>query len=58
MPARCPQRATAPARARKQFWQKAGAVYVGGETPCGPLYLGYGRASGGHASLYLFLGLP
>ena len=39
-------------------WQKAGAVYVGGETPFGPLYLGYGRASGGHASLYLFLGLP
>jgi NTE family protein len=39
-------------------WQKAGAVYVGGETPFGPLYLGYGHASGGHASLYLFLGLP
>jgi NTE family protein len=39
-------------------WQPAGAVYVGGETPLGPLYLGYGRASGGRASLYLFLGLP
>jgi NTE family protein len=39
-------------------WQQAGAVYLGGETPFGPLYLGYGRAKGGHGSLYLFLGLP
>jgi NTE family protein len=39
-------------------WQQAGAVYLGGETPLGPLYLGYGIAKGGHRSLYLFLGLP
>jgi NTE family protein len=39
-------------------WQQAGAVYLGGETPLGPLYLGAGYAKGGHRSLYLFLGLP
>jgi NTE family protein len=39
-------------------WQQAGAVYLGGETPLGPVYVGYGRAKGGHGSLYLFLGLP
>jgi NTE family protein len=52
-------------RARDRFtetglddWQQAGAVYLGGETPLGPLYLGYGYAKGGRSSLYLFLGLP
>jgi NTE family protein len=39
-------------------WQKAGAIYFGGETPFGPLFLGYGYADGGHSSFYLFLGLP
>jgi len=39
-------------------WQQATAVYLGGDTPLGPLYLGYGYAKGGHRSLYLFLGLP
>ena len=39
-------------------WQQAAALYLGGETPLGPLYLGYGVAKGGHRSLYLFLGLP
>jgi len=43
---------------RLDGWQQAAAVYVGGETPFGPLYLGYGRAKGGRGSLYLFLGLP
>jgi NTE family protein len=39
-------------------WQQAAAVYLGGDTPLGPVYLGYGRAKGGHSSLYVFLGLP
>jgi NTE family protein len=39
-------------------WQKAGAAYVGGETPLGPLYVGFGYAQGGRRSLYLFFGLP
>ena len=43
---------------RLDGWQLAGAVYLGGETPLGPVYVGYGRAKGGHGSLYLFLGLP
>jgi NTE family protein len=39
-------------------WQQAAAVYLGGETPLGPVYFGAGYAKGGHKSLYLFLGLP
>ena len=39
-------------------WQQAAAVYFGGETPVGPLFLGYGYARGGRSSLYLFIGLP
>lgn len=43
---------------RLDGWQQAAALYLGGETPFGPLYLGYGYAKGGRNSLYLFLGLP
>ncbi len=43
-------------------WIKSGAIYIGGETPLGPVYLGYGYsnagATGGYANLYLFLGTP
>jgi NTE family protein len=39
-------------------WQQAGAVYLGGETPLGPAYVGVGHAKGGRTSLYLFIGLP
>jgi NTE family protein len=39
-------------------WQQAVALYLGGETPLGPLYFGAGYAKGGHKSVYLFLGLP
>jgi NTE family protein len=52
-------------RARQRFtethvdgWQQAGAVYLGGETPLGPMFLGYGYAKGGRSSVYLFVGLP
>jgi NTE family protein len=52
-------------RARQRFtetqvegWQQAGALYFGGETPLGPLFLGYGYAKGGRSSAYLFIGLP
>ncbi len=34
----------------------AGSLLVGAETYLGPLYLAYGRAEGGHQSLYLYLG--
>jgi NTE family protein len=52
-------------RARHRFtetrlddWQQASAVYLGGETPIGPLYAAYGYAKGGHRTFYLYLGLP
>ena len=34
------------------------AVFVGADTPIGPVYLGYGVATGGNRSAYLFLGRP
>lgn len=34
------------------------AVYLGGETPLGPVYLGVGMANGGSSRVYLFLGVP
>ena len=43
---------------RTAGWQQAAALYFGGESPVGPLFLGYGYARGGHSSLYLFIGLP
>jgi NTE family protein len=36
----------------------AGSVFLGLDTPIGPLYLGGGYAEGGHASAYLSLGRP
>jgi NTE family protein len=37
---------------------RSAALLLGVDTPLGPLYLGYGRTSHGHKSLYLFLGRP
>jgi len=34
------------------------ALYLGGETPFGPAYIGYGRGSSGVANFYLFMGTP
>ena len=39
-------------------WLNSYSVYLAGETPVGPLYLGYGRATGGASAVYLFLGTP
>ncbi|WP_300318622.1 patatin-like phospholipase family protein [Accumulibacter sp.] len=43
-------------------WIPAAAVYLGGETPFGPIYLGYGYSNagttGGYSNFYLFLGTP
>ncbi len=36
----------------------AGSLFLGADTPIGPLYLGYGHADGGHGALYLLLGRP
>ncbi len=38
--------------------RKAGSLFVGADTPLGPVYLAYGRIDGGEGTLYLFLGNP
>lgn len=42
----------------RQGWQHSMSIFLGGETPVGPLYFGYGRVIDGPSSIYLFLGLP
>lgn len=37
---------------------KSGSLFLGVDSPIGPLYLAYGRAAGGHYAFYLFLGKP
>jgi NTE family protein len=37
---------------------RSAALLLGVDTPLGPFYLGYGRTSHGHKSLYMFLGRP
>jgi NTE family protein len=37
---------------------KSASLFLGADTPIGPLYVGYGRAADGNSSLYLFLGRP
>jgi NTE family protein len=39
-------------------WQNSLAIYAGGETPLGPVYIGYGYAPNGMSNLYLFVGTP
>ena len=39
-------------------WLRSKAVYVGGETPLGPVYLGYGYSDSGASNFYLFIGTP
>jgi NTE family protein len=42
----------------REGWLNSGTIYVGGETPLGLLYLGFGRSSAGMSNLYLFIGTP
>ena len=39
-------------------WLHSVAVYLGGETPMGPMYVGVGRGSGGAVNAYFFVGTP
>ena len=39
-------------------WLNSAAVYLGGETPLGMLYVGVGRSSAGPTNVYLFIGTP
>ena len=34
------------------------SVFLGPDTPIGPMYLGYGRAADGNSSFYFYLGRP
>jgi NTE family protein len=35
---------------------QAGSLWLGADTPIGPVYLAYGAAEGGRNSVYVFLG--
>jgi NTE family protein len=37
---------------------KSSALFLGADTPVGPLYLGFGWAADGNRSAYLYLGRP
>jgi len=37
---------------------RSAAVFVAVDTPVGPVYVGYGRAEGGHGAAYFYLGRP
>jgi len=39
-------------------WLNSASIYLGGETPLGPVYLGYGRSDSGSSNVYLFIGTP
>jgi len=39
-------------------WLYSLAVYLGGETPIGPAYIGLGRGRSGSTNAYLFIGTP
>ena len=39
-------------------WQSSVAAYVGGETPVGMVYVGYGYSPNGINNFYLFIGTP
>lgn len=46
------------ARQRNEGWLNSVAVYLGGETPVGPVFLGVGRGSGNSVNAYLVVGAP
>ena len=39
-------------------WQNSTAVYLGGDTPLGPVYLGYAYSPSGYSNIYLTIGAP
>ena len=42
----------------REGWLKSVALYLGGETPLGPVYVGIGQGSGRTVNAYLFVGTP
>jgi NTE family protein len=45
-------------RQKRDGWLGSVALYLGGETPLGPVYLGLGHGSGGSTNAYLVIGTP
>jgi NTE family protein len=43
---------------KRNGWLKSAALYLGGETPLGTVYIGVGQGSGGSTNAYLFIGTP
>ena len=43
---------------KRTGWLNSATLYLGGETPLGPVYLGYGQSDSGASSVYLFIGTP
>ena len=41
-----------------QGWQRSTALYLGGETPLGMMYLGLGHAPNGMTNVFVFVGTP
>jgi NTE family protein len=39
-------------------WIRSLSLFIAADTPLGPAYVAYGRASGGNSSLYFYLGRP
>lgn len=42
----------------KTGWLNSTAIYLGGETPLGPIYIGYGYSTNGSSNILLQLGTP
>ncbi|WP_153109388.1 patatin-like phospholipase family protein [Propionivibrio limicola] len=43
---------------RQDGWINSTGIYFGGDTPLGPVYLGYAHSPSGSSNLYLLLGTP
>jgi len=52
------RRGVAYSETTRTGWQNSTTIYIGGETPLGPVYLGYGYSTSGTWNTYLFLGTP
>ncbi len=52
------RRGLAFSETRRSGWLNSMAVYLGGETPFGPAYLGYAYSTNGTWNAYFFLGTP
>ncbi|MDE2455520.1 MAG: hypothetical protein KGL43_18180, partial [Burkholderiales bacterium] len=46
------------AETHRSGWLDSGTLYLGGDTPIGPVYLGLGHSASGATNAYLFLGTP